>query len=168
MDKKIFFGIFLAGLLSIGIGIGVVFMEVSSFEYGGEKVIDEDLTKEVYIMEIKEDSQSSIFVQLHNMTKEQVTVKQDRKIDPTKVIFEISYCEDFANPYINLLYVENEGQSAFKAGYEGKRVNNVAALGYFKNEILSSLKGKKYYTYKSEARLTIKASPETAAMIKLQ
>lgn len=168
MDKKIFFSVFLAGLLSIGIGIGVVFMEVSSFGYGGEKTIAGDLTKEVYVMEINKDLESSMLVQLYNMTKEQVTVKQDKEIEPTKVIFEISYCEDFTNPLVYPISTGVEGESAFGAGQENNGLNSVVALCYFKDEILSSLRGKNFYSYKSEARLTIKAAPETAAIIKLQ
>ena len=164
--------LFSIGVLFIGIGAGVSFVEYSSFHYGGELKLAKGTrtNKEVVLnwdeVAIGENKEFHFF----NWTDEKIILVADENIAVDKIIFDFSYDKDSFEPQLREEEAE-EVDSKFAQISKKTWVYDVHYKGdsewrtfmHLKDRMLKGLKSGVYYDYENQdnyLQCTIRVSPE--------
>lgn len=139
-------GLFLSGLLLVGIGGGVAFAEYTSFSYGGEKVIGGGQTDVVRIEQERKAGQP-FSLALYDRDTE---IVEDSSLDDGHLVFEIEYYGEYTEPYVESYTEEGEEgpEEFFYVWQDGK--NELGMVWKLKDEVLDAVKERKVYDYKME------------------
>ena len=169
MRKKILLGVFLAGILLMGIGAGVAFGEYSAFTYGGEVVLGTENT-EVETMEcviaMKEEK-----IIIANYTSKDVNLVEDKTLKDGQVRVEVIANPKYISSYMYFeKYDKKDGDTQYISGYDGEiQIHTGRKIGDFelfmelKDDILHNLKNSVIKNYYLEAvkSVTVKANANT-------
>lgn len=173
--RKILIIIFCAGILFCGIGVGIAFMEYSSFEYLGQKnmgsdeIVSETFTKDLYKGETEEDSIS--YIRAYGLGDiSNMTLETSKKVAKDKIQFVIEYNPNHVssisigkvinNKYFDYDYDSGEycvpaSAEYYINGIIGEK-SQIEAFMEYKNEILENIKQKQFYEYNYECIYSIK------------
>lgn len=145
--KKIAAAVFIAGLLIVGIGCGMAFVEYSSFEYGGEYIIGEKyMTTEVFEVKVDTVEGKKVFDTSRYQNGYQVTY--DSNIPENSIVYEVSYNSRLFEPEIFYeQYEEDEFSGAIQFLSNRKASGESMFWIEAKDAILADLKEKKIGTY---------------------
>lgn len=95
--RKILVGIFMAGVICCGIGVGVTFQEYSSFKYMGEKrigsnkIAEKTLTENLYTDKTKKINTSFI---TYNSESDNIKLKTSKSVPKDKIQIKVRYDAD--------------------------------------------------------------------------
>ena len=119
MKNKILLGIFLAGVLLTGIGVGIAFGEYSDFTYGGEVLIGnerEEVETKDYIISLGEKK-----TRVSNFTYTETDFVVDKKLKDGQVRVEVITNPDYVKSYHYYEdYKNTDYAPEYVADYEGE------------------------------------------------
>ncbi len=166
MKRNVLLGVFLAGILFIGVGAGITFAEYSSFQYGGEIVIGKGGTEvdtEIYTIPL--DQKTFIC----NGTSEGTKMVEDKSLKDGQVRIEILYNSKYTLPYFEYEYEPMEEE--ILDGYQNSfiHIHTHQSIGEFemfmecKDDFLTNLKKHilKSYQLDPVESVTVKANAVT-------
>ncbi|MCI8341868.1 MAG: hypothetical protein HFE62_01425 [Firmicutes bacterium] len=121
-QKKLFFG-FLIGLVLIGVGCGVTFAEISTFEYGGKKNITENGTEtKTMALKIDDTKENYYFTMSRYYTGENMKVEVDDSLSDEEIVIEAEVNGSGVVPEISIdngFYENMEYYESYN-GYNGE------------------------------------------------
>lgn len=139
-NKKKLILIFLSGFLLMGIGTGISFAEFSSFQYGGEKLVNGQITTITLETEVPEDTKT-LYLKLKDAPFRNVRVEKDNSMEAGQITVEILCNQAFINPYLEAVENPDKDQWAFEAADEDQWYHKEVAHGEINQEMpLSSNK----------------------------
>lgn len=171
--KKIMISIFFTGLLLMGIGSGVAFAEFSSFDYGGRKLINGEMTRITLEQKIPEQTETIRFF-VNGYSSRRVRFETDDSMETDTVSVEVFCNQNVISPYIreekkiNQAEVEEteyleEGEAVYLIDYNyNNSYDEVSEFFKIKEEFLEGIKKKVIYSYSNEdiEKVVIKAPSE--------
>lgn len=174
MRKKILLGVFLMGILLVGIGTGIAFGEYSSFSYVGETVIGQDGASEVETLECSISlGEKKTRILDYAMHDDSCSLVEDKTLKDGQVRIEVVYNPDYVVPHID--YTRND-PSMYEDEYEYEDTYNGEICVYadrtmgefevfmkYKDKLLNDLKNKMIGSYYLDAiaSVTVKANAKT-------
>jgi len=164
--------LFSIGVLFVGIGAGVSFVEYSGFHYGGELKLAKGTrtNKEVVLnwdeVAVGENKEFHFF----NWTDEKIILVADEHLATDKIVFDFSYDKDSFEPQLREEATREVDSTLAKIG-EKTWIYDVQYKGnsewktfmHLKDRMLKGLKKGVYYNYESQdnyLQCTIRVSPE--------
>lgn len=160
--NNILAGIFLSGVLLIGIGAGVAFWEYSSFEYQGEHQIGEGKEKkEVLEYKIPSKTDQKKICLIQNFEKD-YTLVEDKNIPKNVIQYEIIYNPEFAKPELCFEEADYNYFGNLYLSFHSTKSDFEVFMEY-KDQILEELKKKKIASYRYDRikEITIRVNPKT-------
>lgn len=172
MKKHILVGVFLTGILMIGIGTGIAFGEYSSFSYGGQEIIgtgNREVETEEYMIPLSGEK-----TRVCNYTNKEMNVVEDKSLKDGQVRIEVISNPDYVRTYMD--YYEYGGEyeeyddTGLKEIYRGeisvhfgRIVGDLEIFMECKDDFLDNLKNKVIKNYYLEAveSVTVKANAAT-------
>lgn len=151
---KVLLGIFFAGILLGGIGVGMAFVEYSSFEYLGEETIGgKEMKTDRLVFTVEEGAAKKIELDLRFFHEMSGPVVYDSSLPKNTIVCEITYnselrCFDSGSRtnktteyyYVDTMWIGNE----------------FSLLMERKDEILKDLKDGKFRSYDWDDEITVK------------
>lgn len=169
--------LFCIGVLFVGLGAGISFVEYSGFRYGGELTMADKnrVNKEVVLkwdeVVIGENKEFHYF----NWTNEKVVLVGDEEMTKDKIIFDFSYDKDTVEPQLREDETKLVDSELAKIGdktwiYESSYLGNSdwKAFMHLKDRMLKGLKNGVYYDYENQnnyLQCTIRVSPEKLSKV---
>lgn len=148
--------IFCIGILLLGIGVGISFVEFSNFKFGGKiQVRANDLEKKEIELNWSDvvDGEGKKF-HLLNWSDRKIEVVEDNNLGDDKIIFQIKYPKNDFAPVVRMLEKEDLDEELMTFGekiwvYEVRRTgsSDMEKFMRMKNTVLKGLKEKTYYDY---------------------
>lgn len=165
--KHILVGVFLVGLLVVGVGTSVVFAEFSTFSYGGERELDKNIAEASYNINI-EEATAMINITPLNVSNDNVSIKTDFRVSPNIISLKILYPSVLAFPTWYHGMESTEENPTFVVGCnDGLFVRDPVSFIQYMDEVLNSLKERKIYSYSRNVEVVISANPEKVDMIQI-
>lgn len=173
-DKKTFrltmLGLLCGGLLTVGIGVGVTFAEVSSFSYAGEKLLGraqaQSKSFEVSLEEGRERLYISSYGDLLLQLSETARIETSEDVEPSSVRIDLDY--QTVGPQVFYSW-EEEGANAFIHLYWTGR-GGMPLLLACKDQLLADIQDRKISNYipvrMTEAVITV--NPADAERVVLE
>jgi len=172
MRNKILLGVFLCGILLIGLGAGIAFEEYSNFNYGGDVVIGTE-KNEVETMEYV-ISMGEKKIRINNYTMKKMEVVEDKKLKDGQVRVEVIANPDYIHSFMEYedynKYDHEYYDPDYISGYDGEiRIHTGRKIGDFelfmeyKDDFLKDLKNSVIKNYYLDAvkSVTVKANAQT-------
>ena len=167
---------FLIGVLFMGVGMSMSFLEFASMSYGGIKVIEPDKSYvQTFSTTLPAEDFSQLVISKNYAYKDsKVDIIKSEDIPDNEVNFEITYDSSLLEP--NVLLFEDYDYSQADADTQPEDLpktltfvldtdyyNEFATFMSLKDDLLESLKSKTLYTYKLKSIYDVKitVSPET-------
>lgn len=175
--KGIITGIFIMGIVLIGVGCGIAFGEYSQFTYGGKQtcVLQEDTKEFTFKLDdnISEDEKKIYY---YTVGCEDVKIIEDDEIKNDEICFEVSYNKELVEPKVeksysaanNYMYQTEESKEEindeiYEVGfYYNNSYDDLELFMMCKDKLLKDLKNNKISDY-SPRYLTgciIKVAPD--------
>lgn len=157
-------GVFLTGIILMGIGAGVAFWEYSSFQYVGERLIgnekNQTRTMEYKIPKTKEKKK----ILLRQCMEETHILVKDKKVPEDVILYDVTYNSEYVEPvlYYNKMSEDEYRGELYLSGHNKK--SDVEILLENKDRILNDLKNKKiaFYQYGEQIKkIKIRVNPNT-------
>ena len=169
MKNKILLGIFLTGILLMGVGAGIAFGEYSAFTYGGEVIVGNEkgeVQTEEYIISMGDKK-----TRIVNYASKNMDVVEDKQLKDGQVRVEVISNPDYVRPYLyHDDYNNTDYSPEYISGYEGEiQIHYGRTKGDFeffmecKDEFLNDLKNSVIKSYYLDAvkSVTVKANAKT-------
>ena len=154
---------FIIGFLMMGIGGGISFAEFSSFRYGGEKILNGEMSTVNLQQTVPEDA-DEIVIRTYGYDSRRVRIVEDSSMAAGEILVEVTCDADAVEPIIEELedYVYNEGPEEISDEPETalqKTKKVVYALNYYysnddlteffkmKDEFMECIKNRVIYSY---------------------
>ncbi|MBT9778966.1 hypothetical protein GPL15_21040 [Clostridium sp. MCC353] len=96
MRKKLVIA-FIVGFLMMGIGGGISFAEFSSFTYGGEKILDGEMSTVEIKQTVPEDA-DEIIIRTYGYDRRKVQIVEDSSIAKDEILVEVTCNTDLVEP----------------------------------------------------------------------
>ena len=153
---KILIMIFCFGVLVCGLGIGVMLMEFSGLQYGGELLIgSNNMTTETIDVKFEtENGEKTISQRYYPSAEKYHGVQADSSVPKDTVRFQITYNEDVIEPYA---YWDEDEEKVLCSWYWCGHDDELALMMEAKDVILQNLKEGKLVSIN---RLTIEEISE--------
>ena len=108
-QRKKLIALFLVGLLFMGLGGGIAFVEFSSFHFVGEKQLEQEaMQTETFVRQIESENRPLIINYYHNdfHGNKKINIVADASLDDETIVFDVTYHPEVASIHINycLLY----------------------------------------------------------------
>ncbi len=148
--------IFCIGVLLLGIGVGVSFVEFSNFKFGGKIQVRANELDEKEIVLNWSDATEGEGGKFHflNWSERKVEVICDKNLSDEKIVFQVKYPKNNCVPIIRMLPKEDLDEDLLAYGekvwvYEVRRTgaSDMEKFMRMKNTVLKGLKEKTYYDY---------------------
>ena len=169
MKNKILLGIFLTGILLMGIGAGIAFGEYSEFTYGGEMIVGNEkgeVQTEEYIISLGDKK-----TRIVNYASKTMDVVEDKQLKDGQVRVEVISNPDYVKSYHYYEDYENTDYSPeYISDYEGeiqvhlgRTIGDFELMMKYKDDFLENLKNSKIKSYYLDAvkSVTVKANAKT-------
>lgn len=172
MRMKILLGVFLIGILFIGLGVGIAFAEYSSFTYGGDVILGTE-KQEVETMEyiISMGNQKT---RINNYTMKALEIVEDKQLKDGQVRVEIIANPDYIKSFLDFEDYDANRYDSYDPNYisgfdgeiqiyTGRAMDDWALFMEHKDDFLQNLKAKviKNYYLEPIKSVTVKANKNT-------
>lgn len=170
---QVFLGLFVGGVLLTGIGTGIAFVEYSTLNYGGHKLIgEEDLVIDTFTYQWEEENMDLVLLDDFDYHASRVTeLVEDTQIPKNEIQYEVTYNENRVRPYIWASKAEESTMSQEEPVHIGLEMdylrNELADFMESKDLILSELKKHTISSYEIPyvTKVLVKVNPETMQKI---
>lgn len=162
-------GVFLVGIILMGVGAGIAFWEYSSFEYEGEQILGQkNEKKKVLEYKIPKEKRKKKIL-LRECQEKKCTLLEDNKVPENVIQYEVTYNAEYIDPVI--YFTENAPDDEYCGSVflsENRIKGDFELWMENKDQILNDLKEKKVasYIYEGVTKTKIRVNPKTMKKIK--
>lgn len=151
--------IFCFGVLLLGMGVGISFVEYSDFKFGGKIKVQANSLEEKEIQLNWSDIATGDKKEFHflNWSDHKVNIVVDKKLSDDKVVFNLTYPKECYSPVVREIDNMNTEEELSALGekiwvYEIRRAgaSEMERFMRTKEVVLKGLKEKVYYSYEEE------------------
>lgn len=148
-STKILLGIFCAGILCAGIGIGAAFVEFSSMEYVGNYFMPEDAVKEKTFELVVDPAEQSL-LRLGNSPREMAAIVYSSDIPENTIRWTVTYNENVYEPELFVQNYHSNGEIwKYMDVYFNYRegISDFSLFMSLKDQVMKDLKQRKISSY---------------------
>lgn len=190
--RKILVIVFCIGILLCGIGVGIIFMEYSSFEYMGEKNLSGGaVTTETFTKHFSrgDAGDKESWVSVYGLGNGDISLETSKKVAIDKIQFVVEYnqsnvntihidqddtnertCYDFYEETGEYYEEPTKSYTEYTISAVEKTDGAIDTLMRYKDEFLENIKQKKFYKYNYECIRSIKVvvNPKNKDLVQIR
>lgn len=177
-QRKKLIALFLVGLLFMGLGGGIAFVEFSSFHFVGEKQLEQEaMQTETFVRRIESENRPLIINYYHSdfHGNKKINIVADDSLDDETIVFDVTYHPGVASIHINYHY---GGEEEYYDDHDERKArivdeyyigvdHHVGSFFRYMETFLQDMKNKELYEYQIQdsGDLTVRVSPKNISRV---